>query len=210
MNWFITSILPFVPIAVRIFSADTPKSKAVGLSTAKKISVVLIFTFFFTVKTFSQPSGDGMKKIDGCFSAVKMDLKTNTVYLSKTFCVGDKITVKLDGDKIHGKISKLSKNYIIVADKNEIDVSKIKWIKKSKLTASRAIVSVLVTAAGVALIPASQEAASLDETGAILLAGAALVPIGVVIFVSRPKFRIARGDKLIFVDQPNQVNQAKL
>ena len=94
--------------------------------------------------------------------------------------------------------------------KDEVDVSKIKWIKKSKLTASRAIVSVLVTVAGVALIPASQEASSFDETGALLLAGAALVPIGVVIFVSRTKFRIARGDKLIFVDQPNQVNQVKL
>ena len=145
-----------------------------------------------------------MKKIDGCFSAVKMDLKTNTISISKTFCVGDKITVKLEGDKIHGKISKLSKNYIVIADKDEVDVSKIKWIKKSKLTASRAIVSVLVTVAGVALIPASQEASSLDETGALLLAGAALVPIGVVIFVSRTKFRIARGDKLIFVDQQQE------
>ena len=142
-EWFIISILPFVSLAVRTFSADTPKSKGVKLLTTKKISLLLIFTFFFTVNTFSQPSGAGMKKIDGCFSAVKMDLKTNTISISNTFCVGDKITVKLEGDKIHGKISKLSKNYIVIADKDEVDVSKIKWIKKSKLTASRAIVGVL-------------------------------------------------------------------
>ena len=205
MKRFIISILSFVSLAVRTFSADTPKSKGVKLLTAKKISLLVIITFFFTVKTFSQPAGDGMKKIDGCFSAVKMDLKTNSISISKTFCVGDKITVKLKGDKIHGKISALSKNYIVIADKDEIDVSKIKWIKKSKLTASRAVVGALVTAAGLALFPASQDADSFDETGILLLAGTALVPIGVVIFVSRTKFRLERGDKLIFVDQPNQV-----
>src|SRR5688572_17150884 len=178
MKRFIISILPFVSPAVRPFSAYTPKSKGVKLLTTRKISLLLIVTFFFTVKTFSQTSGDGMKKIDGCFSAVKMDIKTNSISVSKTFCVGDKITVKLKGDKIHGKISKLSKNYIVIADKDEIDVSKIKWIKKSKLTASRAIVGVLVTAAGLALFPASQEADSFDETGILLLAGTALVPIG--------------------------------
>jgi hypothetical protein len=78
--------------------------------------------------------------------------------------------------------------------------------QKSKLTASRAIVSVLVTAAGLALFPASQEADSFEDTGILMVAGAALVPIGIVIFVSRTKFRIERGDKLIFIDQPNQVN----
>ena len=205
MKWFIISILPFVSLAVRTFSADTPKSKGVKLVTTTKISLLLVVTFFFSIKTFPQTSGDGMKKIDGCFSAVQMDLKTNSISISKTFCVGDKITVKLKGDKIHGKISKLSKNYIVIADKDEIDVSKIKWIKKSKLTASRAVVGALVTVVGVALIPASQGASSFDETGALLLTGAALVPIGVAIFVSRTKFRIARGDKLIFVDQPDQV-----
>jgi len=200
-----TSILPFVSLVVRTFSANTPKSKGVILLTSKKISLVLILTFVFAVKTFSQISGDGMKKIDGCFSAVKMDLKSSTISISKTFCVGDKITVKLEGDKIHGKISKVAKTHIVIGDKDEIDVGRIKWIKKSKLTASRAIVSVLVTAAGVALFPVSQEADSFDETGALLLTGAALVPIGIVIFVSRTKFRIERGDKLIFVDQVNQV-----
>ena len=158
MKRFIIPILPFVSLTVRTLSADTTKSKAVKLLTTKKISLLLIITFFFTVKTFSQTSGDGMKKIDGCFSAVKIDVKTNSISISKTFCVGDKITVKLMGEKIHGKISKLSKDYIVMADKYEIDVSKIKWIKKSKLTASRAIVSVLVAAAGVALIATSQEA----------------------------------------------------
>ena len=164
MKRFIISILPFVSLAVRTFSADTPKSKGLKLLTTKKISLLLIVTFFFTVKTFSQTSGDGMKKIDGCFSAVKMDIKTNSISISKTFCVGDKITVKLKDDKIHGKISKLSKNYIVIAENDEIDVSKIKWIKKSKLTASRAIVSVLVTAAGVALIASAQEADSFERS----------------------------------------------
>ena len=199
MKRSIISILPFVSLVVGSFSADTPKSKGVKLLITKKISLLLIITFFFTVRTFSQASGAGMKKIDGCFSAVKMDLKTNTISISKTFCVGDKITVKIEGDKIHGKISKLSKNYIVIADEDEIDVSKIKWIKKSKLTASRAIVSVLVTATGVALFATSQDAASLDDTAALVLVGTALVPIGVVIFVSRTKFQIERGDKLIFL-----------
>ena len=211
MKRFIISILPFVSPAVRPFSAYTPKSKGVKLLTTRKISLLLIVTFFFTVKTFSQTSGDGMKKIDGCFSAVKMDIKTNSISVSKTFCVGDKITVKLKDDKIHGKISKLSKDYIVMADNSEIDVSNIKWIKKSKLTASRTIVSVLMAAAGVALIATSQEGEnSYGETGALVLTGAALVPVGIVIFVSRTKFRIERGDKLIFVDQPNQVNHVKL
>ncbi len=206
MNRFIVPILPFASPTIRTLSADTIKSTAVKLLITKKISLLLIITIFFTVETFSQTPGDGMKKIDGCFSAVKTDVKTNSISISKTFCVGDKITVKLQGDKIHGKISKLSKDYIVMADNSEIDVSKIKWIKKSKLTASRAIVSVLVAAAGVALIATSQEGEnSYGETGALVLTGAALVPVGIVIFVSRTKFRIERGDQLIFVDPPNQV-----
>ena len=80
MKRFIISILPFVSLAVRTFSADTPKSKGVKLLTTKKISLVLVVTFFITAKIFSQTSGDGMKKIDGCFSAVKMDLKTNSYH----------------------------------------------------------------------------------------------------------------------------------
>ena len=209
MKSFIISILPFVSMAIRTSSADTPKS-GVKLLTTKKISLLFIFIFFFTVKTFSQTPDDGMKKIEGCFSAVKMDLKTNTIAISKTFCVGDKITVKLEGDKIHGKISKLSKNYIVVADKDEIDVSKIKWIKNSKLTASRAIASVLVTAAGVALVASAPEAGTFEHSEAIGLTGMAIVPIGIVIFVSRTKFRVERGDKLIFIDQPSQISQIQL
>ena len=210
MKSFIISILPFVSMAIRTSSADTLKWKSVKLLTAKKISLLFIVTLFFTVKIFSQTPDDGMKKIEGCFSAVKMDLKTNTIAISKTFCVGDKITVKLKGDKIHGKISKLSKNYIVIADKDEIDVSKIKWIKKSKLTASRAIASVLVTAAGVALFASAPEAGSFEQSEAIGLTGMAIVPIGIVIFVSRTKFRVERGDKLIFVDQTNQISQIQL
>lgn len=204
MKSFIISILSFFSLFVRTFSADMPTSTDVKLLTTKKISLFLIVTFFFAIKTFSQTSGDGLLKTDSCFLAVKMDPKTKGISMSKTLCVGDKITVKLSGEKIHGKISKLSRNYIVVAD-NEIDVSKIKWIKKSKLTASRAIVGVLVTAAGLTLIPASQGADSFDETGEMLLVGAALVPIGIVIFVSRPKFRIEKGDKLIF-----EANHGKL
>ena len=211
MNGFIISILSFAFLTIRSFCADKLKSTAVSLLITKKISLILIITIFFAVETFSQTSGEGMKKIDGCFSAVKIDVKTSSISISKTFCVGDKITVKLKDDKIHGKISKLSKDYIVMADNSEIDVSKIKWIKKSKLTASRAIVSVLMAAAGVALIATSQEGEnSYGETGALVLTGAALVPVSIVIFVSRTKFRIERGDKLIFVDPPNQVNQVKL
>src|SRR5688572_10856687 len=198
MKRFITSILPFVSLPLRTFSADTSHARGVKLFTTNKISFFLLVTFFFTVKAFSQTPGDGSLKIDGCFLAVKIDLKTQRTSISKSICVGDKITVKLKDNKIHGRISNLSKDFIVVADNYEIDVSKIKWIKKSKLTASRAIVSVLVTAGGLALLPASQEAASFEDTGIMLVAGAALVPIGIVIFVSRTKFQLERGDKLIF------------
>jgi hypothetical protein len=204
MNGLILSILPSLSPLGSTFSRDRSKAVHAKLLITKTTSLLFIITFYLTGNAFSQAPIDNLSKIDSCFLAVKMDLKTNSPATSKGFCVGDKITVKLKGDKIHGKITKLSKNHIVVADKHEIDVSEIKWIKKSKLTASRAIAGTLVTLAGVALIPASQEAATFDETGFLLLAGTALVPTGIIILVSRTKFRIERGDKLIFQDESGQ------
>lgn len=200
MKRFIIPIRPDVLLAVRTSSDERSKSTRIRLLTSKIISMLFIVIFLFSVKTFSQTSDDGLSKINSCFLAVKMDLKTNSISSTKKFCVGDKITVKLNGNKIRGKISTVSKNHIVIADKYEVDASKIKWIKKSKLTASRAIAGVLVTAAGLALLPASQEASSFDETGFLFVTGAALVPIGIVILLSRTRFRIERGDKLVFED----------
>jgi len=168
----------------------------------KKVLIIHLVTFIFIGKTLSQDVQDGPIVNDNCFIAMKVASKANTAPISRTFCVDDKITVKLRDNKIiRSKINRLSQNLIITADDFEIDVSKIKWIKKSKLGTGQAIVSGLVTAGGLAvLIHVSQGNVEFDEIPIQGGLGIMLVAAGIGLSTSRTKFQMERGDKLIFKD----------
>lgn len=166
----------------------------------KKILLFHFVTFIFLVKGLSQNSNDGVVKTDTCFFAEKVALKANVAPVSRTFCVGDKITVKLkDNHIIRGKISTLSKNDITTATGYEIDVTKIKWIKKSKLRTGPAIVGGLLAAGGIALfINVAKGDVDFDQ---ILPQGGLSVLLfttGIIVLTKHPKFKIEKGDKLIF------------
>lgn len=196
------------PILNKIISEKMALNHSDGVETIGvkhlillNIKILLMFhlvTLVFMVKAFSQNLDNGLLENNNCFLA----LKANNEAISQTLCIGDKISVKLrDNDIIRGKISMLSHNYIIIADEYEIDVNKIKWIKKAKLTAGHAIVGGLMTAAGLALFIYVSEG-NVDLDAIPLQGGLAIIlfTTGIVILTSPRKYHIERGDKLIYKD----------
>jgi len=154
--------------------------------------------FLFFIHVFPQDVDEGLLKTDSCFLGVKVVPKTN-VAITKTFCIGDKITVKLSNNKIiRDKISGLHENSIGTEGGAKINVSEIKWIKKSRLNPVNVVIGGIVISGGLAIIiHLSQGNVDFDDIPLQAGIGVALVGSGIAIMTSRTKFHIEKGDKLI-------------
>ena len=170
----------------------------------KKLLLFCIVYFAFINTALSQNIDTVLQKKEGYFLAVR-PVESDGSQASRIFSVGDKIAVKLRDNKIiKGKISKLSQSFITIDNRDEIDVNNIKWIKKTKLTAGRSIAAGLVAIAGVAVLAAGTSSSmGLSKTTLYGTLGVGLISTGIVILISRPKFRIQGDDKLIFKEPIN-------
>jgi multidrug transporter EmrE-like cation transporter len=166
----------------------------------KKVFVLLLVILVFMLKAFSQ-NMDTLQQGPTCFKIVHASPNASAKNVSESYCMGDKVKVKLKDNQIFkGPISSISRDSVITVDGTEIDIQAIQWIMKSKLSTEKAILGSLLTAAGVVTVATFQPDIFSDEIPLQPILGLGLVAIGVVVLTDHSKFKVERGDKMIFKD----------
>ncbi|HEU5290512.1 MAG TPA: hypothetical protein VFU05_07725 [Cyclobacteriaceae bacterium] len=156
--------------------------------------IVGVFILLLTVMSpfFSQAQGNLSNK-GGYFTVVKKNNGT-----SQTLSVGDKIKVKLkDRQMILGKIIEVNQGFLIVDSNGKIEITQIKWIKKSAPDPGNLGLGVGLTTVGAALLISMWAGAEIDQLELIGATGITLSICGIAV-LTPPKYNLDNGDKMIF------------
>jgi len=141
----------------------------------------------------AQDPAQTVAKTGDCLVATK----ANNASLSQSFCIGDRITVRInDNEVIRDKITRLSQDGITMRGGREIDITDIVWIRRAMPRTEAAVVGGLLVAGGIVLfIPVLAGDVDLDAIAPQGGLSVALITAGIL--AARPrKFKMEKGDAL--------------
>jgi len=158
-------------------------------------TTILIFILAF--QSLSLLSQDNSSTNDGHFIAVKAGYENKKQTLAK----GDKIVIKLmNNKKVLGEIEEIRQDYFVMNSGDKVMVSDIQWIKKSKISSARTAVGLTVLAAGVITVLVITPTVDFDVINQVGFFGIGLTVTGIAILSTRTKYKLQRGDRLIYKD----------
>jgi hypothetical protein len=160
--------------------------------------IILICLLAFTsISLLSQNTNDTLPTSNGYFIAVKGKYKTKSEILAK----GDKVAVMLSDNRfVRGKIMETTPDYLTIDSGERIEINNIKWIRNVKPSTQNLVVGIVLASAGIVLlVPVLAGTVDLDAIVPQGGGGIGLIIAGIAI-MSPTKYKLHKGDKLIYKD----------